>query len=93
MDLVKISGNAEGQAITEYILLLSVVVFAFMAVARGVGRLDLQNKLVKMMSGSFAAAYQYGHPKVKGPDNGGPSMHPRVVTNGNFRIFLFSQAQ
>ncbi len=80
-----------GQATTEYILLLSVVVSFYMIVISGMNRFNLGQKLTKFMTQSFTATYTYGHPQAKGFDNGGPIYHPRAVGCENcFRIFLNS---
>jgi hypothetical protein len=85
--------NARGQATTEYILLLSALVSFFVTVSGLISRMQIPKKMVQMISGPFLATYQYGHPKVKGPDNGGPIMHPRIVSDGNFRIFFGTESQ
>jgi hypothetical protein len=82
-----------GQAATEYILLLAVIFSIFLMITGLLGQQNLSRKFIDTLSGPFAAAYQYGHVKVKGPNNGGPSMHPRVESGGNFRIFIFSRSQ
>ncbi len=83
----------KGQAATEYILLLAVIFSIFMTITGLLGQRNLSRKFIDTLSGPFAAAYQYGHVKTKGPNNGGPLMHPRVESGGNFRIFIFSKSQ
>lgn len=78
--------GAQGQAVTEYILLLAVVVGFFALIVRWVNTSGLALKLASVATGSFKASYRYGHPKAKGFDDGGPENHPRAGTN--FRIFL-----
>ena len=81
--------SERGQAITEYLLLVSVIVSAALLVMRAFNRANVQGLLMKPLQGPFAAAYQYGHPQAKGNDNGqSPEKHPRFDDGGNFRIFL-----
>lgn len=52
--------------------------------------------LFKPIKTDFARAYQYGHPKARGWDEGGePDYHPRAtVPDGrNFRIFHYYGGQ
>lgn len=82
-------GDEAGQAITEYILLIFAVVTFYLIVVQGLARSGLGAKLVAPITSSFAAAYQFGHVKAKGFENGGPSYHPRVTSGeNNFRIFI-----
>lgn len=79
----------EGQATTEYILLLAVIVSFFMVAANWISKSGLSQKLTALVTGPFAAAYRYGHTKAKGFDDGGPKYHPRAYGGeNNFRIFL-----
>src|SRR4051794_33120519 len=79
----------QGQAVTEYILLIAIIVSFYMMVTAGLSKMDLANKLMLSITGPFAAAYRYGHPKAKGYDNGGPSYHPRAEGGeNNFRLFF-----
>lgn len=81
--------NQSGQATTEYILLLSVVVGFYILVAGTIKRFGIAEKIMRPVIGPFAAAYQYGHPLAKGYEDGGPKNHPRIYGGeGNFRIFL-----
>ena len=88
MVVLRMVSNHQGQAITEYILLLSVVILAFTLLSSSLNRIGFAGKIVAMLAGPFAASYQYGHPKALGPGKGGPVMHPRVISDGNFRIFF-----
>lgn len=83
--------NEQGQAFTEYILLVAIVVGIYVTVMTGLKKVGLAAKLTKPLQTDFAAAYRFGHPKAKGYDNGSsPTYHPRVDDGGdhNFRIFL-----
>ncbi len=77
-----------GQAIVEYILLLAVIVMVFLAIGRGLGKIGVVGQLSKPLQQDFARTYQYGHPKAKGFDDGGPEYHPRAVVGGKTRVFI-----
>lgn len=77
-----------GQALTEYVILLSMVLWLFLMASSWISRLGLDRKMASMVTGPFAAAYTYGHTQAKGLDDGGPTNHPRIDGgDGNFRIF------
>lgn len=80
-----------GQAITEYLLLLLIVVSAYLMLAAGMARSGITEKLMKPLKEDFARAYRYGHPKAKGYEDGEPQKHPRIPSaegKDNFRIFM-----
>jgi hypothetical protein len=77
-----------GQATIEYVLLIATVVSFYLIVLRGLGRIGVSSRVAGPITGEFARAYRYGHPKAKGPDDGGPDLHPRFLGGNNFRIFL-----
>jgi hypothetical protein len=81
--------NAQsGQALLEYILLISIVTSFFVILMDGLGKVDLVKKIMAPLSGDFAHSYRYGHPKALGYDDGGPRKHPRATGPGeNIRIF------
>jgi hypothetical protein len=81
--------NERGQAVVEYILLVAIIVTFFVGVRRAFERFRIGEALMRPITQEFAAAYQFGHPKAKGFDNGGPEYHPRAIGgNNNFRIFF-----
>lgn len=83
--------DEEGQAVTEYVLMLASIVSLYLLLTAGLVRIGLAKKLMMPLTTQFAAIYQFGHPKAKGYDNGGPEFHPRVSSPGgqnNFRLFL-----
>jgi Flp pilus assembly pilin Flp len=88
--------NEEGQAVTEYILLTSILVAAVVALMTALNQYQVGPKLITFFTGDFAHSYQYGNPLSKGYSDGGPTHHPRAVTTDasldNFRIFLVDQA-
>jgi hypothetical protein len=77
-----------GQATIEYVLVLSVVIAAYMAVVAMVDRARLAERLMAPIVGSYAKVYKYGHPKAKGFDEGTPENHPRAVVDGRVRLFI-----
>ena len=84
------SNGESGQAVLEYILLMTVVVSAYLIVARGIARAGVAEKLMRPLSQNFAYTYKYGHPKARGYDEGEPQMHVRIYdgSHRNFRIFI-----
>jgi len=91
---MKILRNQQGQAVTEYILLLSIVVGFYLIISQSMARFGLTKKLVKPIQVNFAATYRYGHPKARGSDEGSPRYHPRYYGGeNNFRIFASPEAK
>ncbi|OFZ73942.1 MAG: hypothetical protein A3K03_04835 [Bdellovibrionales bacterium RIFOXYD1_FULL_44_7] len=88
--MVKFRKSESGQAITEYILLMAMIVTIFVVMMRELGEIGIGERLAKPVKGPFAKVYQYGHPKAKGEEEGGYEYHPRAVegTGNNFRIFI-----
>jgi hypothetical protein len=83
--------NESGQAVTEYILMVAVVVGLFLAVETALTKTGLNATMMTPLTKNYYFTYKYGHPKALGYDEaaqGGPSMHPRITTPGNFRIFI-----
>lgn len=84
----------QGQAVTEYILLLAVIVSMALLVGKwlrdGSG---IQQKIFGMLSQSVVRSYQSGNPKAHSPfEEGGAIYHPRAAGDGNFRIFMNPRA-
>ena len=79
--------DESGQAIFEYVLLLSVIVGLTLIAFRWVNQFGFAEKLAAPLTGSYANVYKYGHPKAKGPDEGGPEYHPALPMNEN-RFFI-----
>ena len=96
--LQKRRDSQSGQAVIEYILLLSIVVIASVLLKNFLQKQTFSTKLIDNLKNEFARSYRYGHPMAKGFDNDapyskdGPSMHPRIVESGNFRIFYNPRA-
>lgn len=83
-----LSRGEEGQALTEYLILLSMSVAVVMMVTRFIGKANLTKRLLDPLRGSYAAMYRYGHPQGKGYDDGGPENHPRAAQSAGFRGFV-----
>jgi hypothetical protein len=83
-----LSRDRSGQATIEYILLVATVVSFYLLVSRILGDLGISRAITRPMSEQYARSYRYGHPKAKGPDDGGPDLHPRFQGGNNFRIFI-----
>lgn len=77
-----------GQAFTEYLILMAMTVSLYLLMVQGLQKMRLEEKLALLFQKYYAVVYQYGHPKVKGFEEGGPTYHPRVLGGDNFRIFL-----
>jgi Flp pilus assembly pilin Flp len=80
----RLKRDESGQAVIEYVLLISIIVSAFVLISRGLVNLGFADKLTAPIKGEFARIYQYGHPKAKGHEDGGPEFHPRA----NGRVFI-----
>lgn len=80
--------NEEGQAVTEYMLLLFTIIAAYLLLLAFINKYSLASKLSQPLQQNFARAYQYGAVNAYGFDDGSPKNHPRVNSSGNFRIFI-----
>jgi hypothetical protein len=83
--------SESGQATTEYVLLLVIIVSAFVAFAAALSKLKLDQALMKPLTQGFAHAYRYGAVNATGPeDPQGAFNHPRfpVPVGENFRLFI-----
>jgi|GEM_PF-747766 len=94
---LKNSDDSEaGQAVTEYLLLLSILIVGIVALGKGLSKSQIGPKLITMISGEFKSSYQYGNSKAKGYDDGGPFWHPRASSQDgskhNFRIFIVDKS-
>ncbi|MDR3607401.1 MAG: hypothetical protein P4M08_08475 [Oligoflexia bacterium] len=80
-----------GQATTEYILLLSIVVMIFVMLSEGLARTQLIGKLTTLITTDFSKAYQNGHYAASAPDDpGGAFKHPRATGPESFRIIYLN---
>ena len=73
--------QVKGQAVTEYVLLLAVVVMLFTVFVRYFEDGDAYDKITKPLTKDFKNAYQYGNPGSGGQKN--IAQDPE-----NFRIFM-----
>ncbi len=80
--------NQKGQAVTEYILLLALVVGLFMHISKLLSQRDWFATLAKPITVDFKYAYQYGHPTARGIEDGGQKFIALSPEEGNFRIFI-----
>lgn len=78
-----------GQAVLEYILLLSIVISLYTAMLGLLSKSNVMLALKKPLEKDFKFTYQYGHPKARGQnDGGGPLYIPQHHEDQNFRIFI-----
>jgi len=85
MDQIK---NRSGQAVIEYILLLSVIVSLYSLVINLISSSNAFDAMKKPLEKDFKYTYRYGHPKARGQEDGGPKYIPQVNEGQNFRIFI-----
>lgn len=88
MELSRPFKNESGQAVTEYVLLLGIIVLFYGALMAVVSKMNLAERLAAPIVGSYARTYKYGNPKAKGFDEGTPENHPRAVIGGKIRLFI-----
>jgi len=81
--------DQRGQAVTEYALLLLIVVSSYLFVVRGLMDAGIAQLFIKPLKGEYATVYPFGHPKGEFDGVSGKN-HPRHGGAGenNFRIFL-----
>ncbi len=79
-----------GQAIVEYILLLSIIVSVFTLVMQSLSQSGAMKSMKKPLEKDFVFTYRYGHPEARGQEDGGPKYIPSLVdpSGQNFRIFI-----
>lgn len=80
--------NQAGQAITEYILLLAILVSIYTLLMNGLLNSGAVDALKKPLEKDFKYTYQYGHPEARGQNDGGPKSIPQHHDAANFRIFI-----
>ena len=86
--------DESGQAVIEYVILMSVIVSIFVTVSGWANRYGLAQKMMTPISRDFAKAYQMGDSQAAGTDGGSPKRHPRM--NGCedcFRLFINPKEQ
>ena len=84
----KIKPNS-GQAVTEYILLLAIMLSLFTGFMSALSNSGAITALKKPLEKDFKFTYQYGHPAARGQGDGGPLYIPQHHDlQQNFRIFL-----
>jgi hypothetical protein len=86
--LKKTGAPDSGQAVVEYILLLSAIVAIYVTIISWVNSFGLMQKLVTPLTRDYAKTYQFGDPKADGFD-GEPKRHPRISgCEECFRLFI-----
>jgi hypothetical protein len=80
-----ILNNQSGQAVTEYILLLLVIVGGFVTISQFIANSNIAQNLTTPITKDFVHTYQYGNATTLGFEDGGPKNHPRL---GNGRMFI-----
>lgn len=86
--------SKSGQAVTEYILLLFVVITLFGMVSKWMKTSEFTKTIEKSVTGDWQSAYAFGDPLAKDPEtNDTPERHPRYpVPDGvNFKLFIVKQ--
>ncbi len=81
-------GSESGQAITEYLMLLLIVLILAGVIREGMRRYQLADRIAAPINKKFAYAYRYGDVNARGFDDGGPRKHPRAKGEASFRLFL-----
>lgn len=85
--MVEVKGRS-GQALFEYVLGMALVALIYVVIVRNFRALDLADKLLSPLRNQYANTYRHGHPDARGPDDGGPTFHPRAGGGDNFRLFI-----
>jgi len=81
--------SESGQAITEYVMLLLIVLILAGIIREGFRRFGVADQIAAPINKQFAYVYRYGDVKARGFDDGGPRKHPRAFSGeGSFRLFL-----
>jgi Flp pilus assembly pilin Flp len=80
--------NESGQALTEYVLLVSLIILGYLVVIRGLQATGVADRLLDPIRNRFAATYRFGNPQAKAPEDGG-FKHPRFSSDGrSIRLFI-----
>jgi hypothetical protein len=81
--------SESGQAITEYVMLLVIVLILAGIIREGLKRYKIADQIAAPINKQFAYVYQYGDAQARGFEDGGPRKHPRATSgDGSFRLFL-----
>lgn len=80
--------DQSGQATTEYVLLLLIVVGAYAMIFNWFNEYGLADRLASPLTTTYARVFKYGHPEAKGFDEGTPENHPRILINNKTRMFI-----
>jgi hypothetical protein len=85
MDQIK---RKSGQAITEYILLLGILVSLYSLFLRLLSDTKIADRIKSRLEKDYQYTYRYGHPEARGPDDGGVKNIPQHDPIDDFRIFI-----
>ena len=77
-----------GQAVTEYIILLAILVSFYTLFINGLMNSNALSALKAPLEKDFKFTYRYGHPEARGQNDGGPKFIPQYHDPQNFRIFI-----
>lgn len=78
-----------GQALTEYILLLAIIISIYTALLGRLSNSNAMSAMKKPFTQEFKYTYQYGNAKARGQNDGGPTYIPQYHDEAtNFRIFI-----
>jgi hypothetical protein len=80
--------NRSGQAITEYVILLAIVVLIYTALLKSLGGSSSFAAFKKPFVEQYKYTYRYGHPDARGQDDGDPALIPQYSDRESFRIFI-----
>lgn len=80
--------NKSGQAVLEYVLLLSIVLSMFAQFSKYLSERDWFAKMTAPITTEYRYAYRYGHPKARGVDDGGQKFIAQHSDPASFRIFI-----
>lgn len=90
--MVEVKGRS-GQSLTEYVLGMALVALIYVLIVRNFKAFNLADKLLSPLRNQYAHTYRHGHPDARGPDDGGPTFHPRASGGDNFRLFINPEQQ
>jgi hypothetical protein len=92
MEQIIVSKQKEsGQAVTEYVLLLAIIVSLYTMILGKISDSSAFADLKKPLEKDYVYTYRYGHPQARGQEDGGPKYIPQYNKQGdsqNFRIFI-----
>ena len=79
--------KSSGQALTEYILLLAIVISLYSLILSKLSQNSTLDALRKPFTQTLKYTYQYGNATARGQDDGGPT-NIAQKDGDSFRIFI-----